>query len=103
MTLNPQQQQAFDAFKAFLDDPDQTLFCLLGRAGTGKSFTSSKMFALMDQRRSMFDEMFWCAPTWKAVRVATGFLDSVEANYEIGYDYFIHRAGKLICTTTQQA
>jgi len=41
MTLNPQQQQAFDAFKAFLDDPDQTLFCLLGRAGTGKSFTSS--------------------------------------------------------------
>lgn len=103
MTLNPQQQQAFDAFKAFLDDPDQTLFCLLGRAGTGKSFTSSKMFALMDQRRSMFDEMFWCAPTWKAVRVATGFLDSVGADYEIGYDYFIHRAGKLICTTTQQA
>lgn len=103
MALNTEQQEAFDAFNAFLDDPEQVLFCLLGRAGTGKSYTSSKMFDLMDQRRDPFDEMFWCAPTWKAVRVATGFLDSVGAEYEIGYDYFIHRTGRLVCTTTQQA
>lgn len=101
--LNTQQQEAYDAFQVFLGDPDQTLFCLLGRAGTGKSFTSSKMFQLIEQRRSMFEEMFWCAPTWKAVRVATGFLDSAGADYEIGYDYYLHQAGRLICTTTQQA
>lgn len=103
MTLNKQQQEAFDAFKAFLDDPDQTLFCLLGRAGTGKSYTSSRMFSLINDRKGPMDEMFWCAPTWKAVRVASGFLDSVGVGYEIGYDYFIHRMGRLICTTTQQA
>lgn len=103
MTLNPQQQEAYDAFKVFLGDKDQTLFCLLGRAGTGKSFTSAKMFELMQERKGHFSEMLWCAPTWKAVRVAGGFLSDVGVKYEIGYDYYMHNPGTLICTTTQQA
>lgn len=101
--LNPQQQEAYDSFVRFLDDPQQTMFCLFGRAGTGKSFTSSRMFGEMQKRRQPLGEMVWAAPTWKAVRVASGFLDGVGADFEIGYDYYMHRRGRMIATTTQQS
>jgi len=103
MTLNPQQQEAYDQFRAFLVDPQQTMFCLLGRAGTGKSFTAAQMFDLIREHKAPLDEMIWAAPTWKAVRVSSGFLQKMGVPYEIGYDYFMHRAGKVICTTTQQS
>jgi exodeoxyribonuclease-5 len=103
MTLSPEQQCALSAFENFLDDPNQTLFALLGWAGCGKSYTAAHMFEMIDERRSNFSEMLWLAPTWKATHVAGRFLASQGVSFETRYDRFKHQTGKLILTTTQQA
>lgn len=108
MALNTGQQTAFDNFQTFCDDPSATVFALFGGAGTGKSFTSGKMLKVMrpgaENGVPNFDEFLWLAPTWKAVRVAGGFLaQNGETHPEIGYDAYHHRLGNLILTTTQQA
>jgi hypothetical protein len=103
MTLNTGQQAAFDAFTAFADDPDTTLFAMFGAAGTGKSYTSGRMLDVI-RPDGGFDEMLWLAPTWKAVRIAGKFLaENGLDDFEIGYDPYHHRVGALILTTTQQA
>ena len=96
--LNPEQQDAYDRFELFLNS-DSTLFALLGAAGCGKSFTASELFRLFNNYR----DILWLAPTWKATRVAGRFLDEVGADYEIGYDSYMHAPGMMILTTTQQA
>lgn len=105
--FNPGQQEAFDAFTAFAQSPESTMFALFGAAGTGKSYTSSKMLDLIkptDTIAGAMQEVLWLAPTWKAVRVAGGFLEENGLqNYEIGYDYYLHRMGNLVLTTTQQS
>jgi len=103
MALNTEQQRAVEAFADFLNDPDQTMFALLGGAGCGKSYTAGHLFAMMDSERDMFDEMFWLAPTWKAVRVSGRFLTENGADFEVGYDAYLHDEGRMILTTTQQA
>jgi hypothetical protein len=103
MALNTEQQRAVEAFADFLDDPDQTMFALLGGAGCGKSYTAGHLFAMMDSRRDVFGEMFWLAPTWKAVRVSGRFLAENGADFEVGYDAYLHDLGRMILTTTQQA
>lgn len=103
MALNTDQQRAVDAFADFIDDPDQTMFALLGGAGCGKSYTAGYMFSMMDSRRDSFSEMMWLAPTWKAVRVSGRFLNANGADYEVGYDAYLHDLGRMILTTTQQA
>ena len=101
MTLNPQQQEAYDAFDSFLSDKEGVLFSLFGRAGTGKSFTSAQLYQAMSLQT--MDEFLWLAPTWKAVRVCSRFLDGMGVQYEIGFDPYMHRHGRMIVTTTQQA
>lgn len=105
MTPSPEQQKAIDAFELFLDDPDSVLFALLGAAGCGKSFTAAEMYLLMEARRDKFfgAEFLWLAPTWKAARVSGRFLDERGADYEIGYDPYLHNMGRMILTTTAQA
>lgn len=104
MTLNTQQQAAFDAFQDFADDPHTTMFALFGAAGTGKSFTSGKLLDVMQQTMGQFDEKLWLAPTWKAVRIAGGFLsDNGVPDPEIGFDAYHHQMGRMILTTTQQS
>jgi hypothetical protein len=119
MTLNADQQRAFDAFTQFADS-DGTMFAMFGAAGTGKSFTSGRMLDVIRPTitrdvtgfdgvsRSIkipnMDEMLWLAPTWKAVRIAGRFLsENGLDDYEIGYDAYHHETGRLILTTTQQA
>lgn len=106
MKPTPEQQEALDAFAEFLDNPEHTLFCLFGAAGCGKSFTAGHMYKMMEAIRSkdMFpDDFLWLAPTWKAARVASRFLDTHGAQYEISYDPFLHTQGELVVTTTAQA
>jgi len=103
-TMNPQQLDAYNAFTQFNANPESSLFCLFGAAGTGKSFTSGRFLDVINENRGPLDEILWLAPTWKAVRVAGRFLsDNGLTNYEVGYDYYFHRPGRLILTTTQQA
>jgi len=101
MQLNTQQQESYDAFHGFTNDPDGVLFSLFGRAGTGKSFTSSQLYGAMNIK--LFDEFLWLAPTWKAVRVCSRFLDEMSVKYEIGFDPYVHQQGRMVVTTTQQA
>jgi hypothetical protein len=101
--FNPGQDIAFSAFGDFTDS-GSVLFGLLGFAGTGKSFLSAQMLQVIRQA-SFHGEILWLAPTWKAVRIASGFLQSADPDleFEIGYDYFMHQTGRMILTTTQQA
>jgi len=58
MTLNPEQQEAYDSFHKFADDDEGTLFALFGAAGTGKSFTSGQFLPRIMER---FGETLWLA------------------------------------------
>jgi len=102
MTFNKGQQAAYNGFTKFADNPDATMFALFGAAGTGKSFTSGGLLEVMQP--GGVDEFLWLAPTWKAVRIAGGFLaDNGVHRPEIGYDAYFHQMGNMILTTTQQA
>lgn len=103
MSLTNEQQEAINNFERFLDTPGETMFALLGWAGCGKSYTSSHMFKMMDERKSAWDEMLWLAPTWKATHVSGKFLSAQGVQFETRHDPFKHITGKLILTTTQQA
>lgn len=103
MSLTNEQQGAVEAFSRFLDQPNETLFALLGWAGCGKSYTASFMHQMMRDRMAPWDEMLWLAPTWKATHVSGKFLSKQGADFETRYDRYRHVAGKMVLTTTQQA
>ena len=63
MDLSTQQQEAFDAVKAWTKDPDQQVFRLFGYAGTGKT-TIAKEFA-----KTVGGKVLYAAFTGKAVVV----------------------------------
>jgi ATP-dependent exoDNAse (exonuclease V) alpha subunit len=73
ITLNPQQQVAFDQLLQFLEDPDQEFFILKGYAGTGKTTLLQHLASQLDQKGAVFSLL---APTGRAASVLsakTGF------------------------------
>lgn len=65
MTLNDQQQAAIDAMLDFVKTGREDIFCLIGPAGTGKSFTIQHLIELLPKNL----KVCFTAPTNKAVRV----------------------------------
>lgn len=96
MILASDQAAAFEAFKAFKADPAQTLFALLGYAGTGKTFTMGLM------QEEMGGQVVMATPTHKATNVLRRSLKAGGAVFEAGYDYSSHQQGRMITATTAQ-
>lgn len=108
-TLNEDQAAAEAAFIDFKNS-DDTLFALLGYAGTGKSFTEAYLLQnhildISEARGFSFgttSETLLAAPTHKAANVVRGFLGSRGIPFENGYDKFNHAYGTPILGTTAQ-
>jgi hypothetical protein len=101
--LNEKQQLAYDQFGQFVKS-SETIFALFGAAGTGKSYTSAKLLEIMQDNTRPYQDFLWLAPTWKALRVSTAFLEKEGLrDYEIGFDAYGHIQGTPILTTTAQA
>jgi ATP-dependent exoDNAse (exonuclease V) alpha subunit len=64
--LTPQQQEAFEKIKAFLDHPGQAFFILKGYAGTGKTFLLQHLAGYLDEQDINFSLL---APTGRAAAV----------------------------------
>lgn len=62
-TLNEEQKILFEQLIEFLEDPEKTYFVIEGYAGTGKTYTVSKIIQIINGRVAM------TAPTNKAVKV----------------------------------
>jgi exodeoxyribonuclease-5 len=118
---NENQSAAIAAFKAFMADPEQRLFALLGYAGTGKSFTTAALLRGLQARPPATDaddedggltrfrdlargasmrEKVIATPTHKATGVLRRFLDGENIPYESGYDAYRHQMGTPITGTT---
>lgn len=68
MKLTPQQEQAYEAVKAFLTDSECSVFILKGYAGTGKT---TMVKALIPLIKSLEKSVYLMAPTGRAARVLT--------------------------------
>lgn len=64
MNLTNDQNQALASIKAFLDDPDLTVFVLKGYAGTGKTTLIRTVLSLPSARSSLLT-----APTGRAAKI----------------------------------
>jgi hypothetical protein len=113
MGLNPDQLAAEAAFADFKKS-DDTLFALLGYAGTGKSFTEAHLLknhilesgpeqrGFVNPFMSARGEVLIAAPTHKAINVSRRFFDEIGIKYELGYDKFYHAYGTPITGSTAQ-
>jgi hypothetical protein len=114
MALNADQAAAEAAFVDFKNNPDTSVFALLGYAGTGKSFTEAHLLkehilGLGDGERGFVNpftakvrETIIAAPTHKAMNVCRRFFQEAGISYETGYDKFFHAAGVPVTGTTAQ-
>lgn len=66
--LNPNQEQALDEIIDWLAHPNSTQHCLIGYAGTGKSYLVSHLISFLAEADSG-DRVCLTAPTNKAVKV----------------------------------
>lgn len=80
ITLNDQQQSAIDAMLKFVNDKQESFFCLIGPAGTGKTTTIQHLI----ERLPIGTRICFTAPTNKAVRV----LRKMAYNMELNVDCF---------------
>lgn len=94
--LSADQANAVASFEAFSTDPNQTIFALLGYAGTGKTFTYGQMALQMN------GQVVMATPTHKATNVVRRNLAASGVPFEEGYDRQNHVSGRMITGTTAQ-
>ncbi|AFY40645.1 hypothetical protein Lepto7376_4547 [[Leptolyngbya] sp. PCC 7376] len=96
--LNIGQKEAVNNFLEFWDSPAQFFF-LDGSAGTGKSYTASKILGILhDEYDLRWHEVIATAPTHRAKNVLIEFMDSNDIPVECAT---IHKALGLSIATNE--
>lgn len=103
--LNNGQKEAFELFKEFLIKHNSTQFCLMGFAGTGKSYLVKRLINYIHLKHPSF-KIAVTAPTNKAVRVLSkaSSIKDLRVTYQtihklLGLKEVIHTDGKITFET----
>ena len=73
ITLKPGQQKAFEQIMAFINDPDQRVFILMGYAGTGKTTLMKFLIAELNAKKRPYRLL---ASTGRAAKILSNITDS---------------------------
>ena len=92
--LTPSQTAAMEEFEKFVDS-DTLGYCLLGTAGTGKSYLTAKMLDYIGERGVIF-----AAPTHKAIGVSRRFLRENDIAFQVKFDEYRYDPTMVLTGTT---